>query len=182
MRNERPTLMEVIWCAVLIGRRGLIMAVLTVPAGLAIAALGLMWGTALAHQVWENVPALSYPTCLTVAVSLWCFRWGVRALVAVVPPGQRTQRMTGPEHAEGVNYTGWNRPLMVTLTGTANPYLQPDLPLRGLLMVHEMRTDDYAQRQQVTFQRLSGNGKPMNAPVHVDDAQFTYALPPARSA
>jgi hypothetical protein len=173
--------MEIIWSAALIGRRGLIAAVLAVPAGLAIAALGLMWGAALAHQVWEEVGTPNYLTCLTIAASLWCLRWGVRILVAVVPPGHRTERMRGPERPEGVNYTGWNKPLLVTLTDTTNTYLQPDLPLRGLLMVHEMRTDDYAQPRSVTFQRLSGNNLPMNAPVHVDNARFTYAFPP-RSA
>jgi len=181
MRNERPSLMEILWCAALITRRALIMVILTVPAGLAIAALALMWGTAIAHWVWEGVPALSYLMCLGAAFSLWLLRWGASIIIAVVPRPP-AERMKGPADPDGVNYSGWAQPLVVTLTGTTNTYLQPDLPVRGLLMVHEMRTDDYAQRREVTFQRLSSNGKPMNAPVHVDDARFTYDFPPTRTA
>lgn len=173
MRNERPSLMEILWCAAYITRRALIMAILTVPAGLAIAAFGLMVAAALAHWVWEEIAAPSYLTCLAVAASLWLLRWSARTIAAVVPRS-RPERMTGPADTEGVKYTGWNKPLLVTLTGTANEYLRHDVPVRGLLMVHEMRTDNYAQRRKITFQRVTSNGAPMNAPVHVDDAEFTY--------
>lgn len=181
MRNERPSIMEVLWCMAYITRRHLIMAVLTVPAGIAFAALCLMVGLWFAHHVWESVPPLGYVASLAVAASWWSVNAGTRAIIAVIPK-RRVARMSGADGTEGVNYTGWNQPLTVTLTHTTNEYLRYDLPLRGLLMVHEMRTDDYAQRGQVTFQRLTSTGQPVSAPVHVDDARFTYDFPPTRSA
>lgn len=75
-------------------------------------------------------------------------------------------------------YTGWNQPLMVTLTATTNPYLIDRLPLRGMLSVIEMRTDGYAQRRHVTFSVLEEDGHSLSGPVTVDDAEFTYSLPP----
>lgn len=77
------------------------------------------------------------------------------------------------------DYTGWNRPLMVTLTATSNPYLQDRLPLRGELNVHEMRTDGYAQPKRVTFLEIDDKGQPVGSRVMVDDAEFTYTLPEA---
>lgn len=79
-------------------------------------------------------------------------------------------------------YNGWNKPLMVTLTATSNTYLADRLPLRGLACVHEMATDNYAQRGQVSFLELDEEGKPVGTEVMVDDAEFTYSLRPAPAA
>lgn len=73
-------------------------------------------------------------------------------------------------------YTGWNQPLLVTLTATTNPYLAHRLPLRGLLTVHEMRTDGYAQPLRVGFRAQGADGS-FGASVAVDDPEFTYSLP-----
>lgn len=70
-------------------------------------------------------------------------------------------------------YTGWNRPLIVTLTATSNQYLKDRLPLRGRLVVHEMRTDGFAQPTRITFQEIKADGS-FSAPVHVDNAEFSY--------
>jgi len=79
------------------------------------------------------------------------------------------------------HYTGWNRPLMVTLTATSNPYLADKLPLRGELTILEMRTDGYAMHRSVSFLQKDADGNPVGARVMVDDAEFTYSLPPDRS-
>jgi len=162
-------------------RRALIGVIIAVPAGLAFAALGFMVATWGLHQMWESVYALSYPQALAVAAALWCVRWVGRLIVNVVPPGARTQRMGGTDGTEPVHYNGWHRPLTVILTHTTNTYLRPHLPVRGLLMVHEMSTNNFAQPRQVTFQRLARDGKPLGGPVHVDDAAFSY-IPPDRTA
>ena len=75
------------------------------------------------------------------------------------------------------HYTGWNRPLLVTLTATSNPYLADRLPMRGLLRVHEMRTDHYAQPRAMSFQQLDADGQIVGTRVAVDHAQFTYTGP-----
>lgn len=74
------------------------------------------------------------------------------------------------------HFTGWNRPLRVTLTATSNPYLAPELPLVGLLEVLEMGTDGFAQPRKVRFQKLNADGTTNGAPVMADDAEFTYTL------
>lgn len=79
------------------------------------------------------------------------------------------------------DYTGWNRSLIVTLTATSNPYLRNELPLRGRLLVHEMRTDGYAQPTKMTFVRIDSEGR-AGAAFHVDDAEFSYAGPGAMDA
>lgn len=79
-------------------------------------------------------------------------------------------------------YTGWNQPLLVTLTATSNPYLADRLPARGLLRVFEMRTDGYAQPRKVTFQQVADDGTPIGSTVAADDAEFTYSLPHAGGA
>lgn len=71
-------------------------------------------------------------------------------------------------------YNGWNRPLLVTLTETSNPYLKGRLPMRGLLQVHEMRTDAYAQPTKMSFLPVDMNGVPTGSTVMVEDAQFWY--------
>lgn len=76
------------------------------------------------------------------------------------------------------HYTGWNRPLIVTLTATSNPYLADKLPLRGELTIQEMRTDDYAMRRAVSFLQIDDDGNSVGGRVMVDDAEFTYSLPP----
>lgn len=76
------------------------------------------------------------------------------------------------------HYTGWNQPLMVTLTATSNPYLADKLPLRGELRILEMRTDGYAMRHSVSFLQKDENGNPVGGWVRVSDAEFTYTLPP----
>lgn len=79
------------------------------------------------------------------------------------------------------HYTGWNRPMMVTLTATSNPYLADKLPLRGELTVLEMRTDGYAMRRSVSFLQKDEDGNAVGGRVMVDDAEFSYSLPPERS-
>lgn len=67
-------------------------------------------------------------------------------------------------------YTGWHRPLSVTLTATSNQYLAPRLPLEGKLMVQETGTDGsiiYA-----TFSVTEHDGR-QSAFVAVPDARFT---------
>lgn len=76
------------------------------------------------------------------------------------------------------DYTGWNRPLMVTLTATSNPYLKDKLPLRGKLRILEMRTDDHAMHRSVSFLQIDEDGNPVGGRVMVDHAEFTYTLPP----
>lgn len=73
------------------------------------------------------------------------------------------------------NHTGWNKHLIVRLTATSNPYLAPKLPLRGLIQVHEMALDGYAQRTKVTFLQVDEAGNPVGTEVSVDDAEFSYA-------
>lgn len=67
--------------------------------------------------------------------------------------------------------------LIVTLTATANQYLAPRLPLRGLLRINEMRTDGYAQPRCVTFQEIGSDGQTIGAEVMADYAEFSYAFP-----
>lgn len=74
-------------------------------------------------------------------------------------------------------YTGWNQPLIVTLTATSNPYLKDRLPLRGRLTVHEMRTDGFAQPTRMTFQEIDAQNRLVAAPVMVDGAEFIYTGP-----
>lgn len=78
-------------------------------------------------------------------------------------------------------YNGWNQPLMVTLTATTNSFLTDKLPLRGLLQVLEMATTGFAQNRQCTFQQVDDEGNLVGTTVAVDDAEFTYTLPPARA-
>lgn len=77
-------------------------------------------------------------------------------------------------------YTGWNRPMLVTLTATSNTFLQGSLPVRGLLRVVEMRTDGYAQPRKVLFQQIADDNTAIGSQVAVDDAEFTYSLPGGR--
>jgi len=70
---------------------------------------------------------------------------------------------------------------MVTLTATSNPYLADKLPLRGELTIQEMRTDGYAMHRHVSFLQKDENGNSIGGRVMVDDAEFTYSLPPDRS-
>lgn len=70
-------------------------------------------------------------------------------------------------------YTGWNKPLLVTLTSTSNPYLKDRLPARGLLTIHETATDGHAMNTKVTFQIESRTGE-YGVPVHVENAEWTY--------
>lgn len=79
------------------------------------------------------------------------------------------------------HYTGWNRPLIVTLTATSNPYLKDKLPLRGELTIQEMRTDGYAMHRSVSFLQIDEDGNPVGGRVMVDHPEFTYTLPHDRT-
>lgn len=74
-------------------------------------------------------------------------------------------------------YTGWNQPLMVTLTATTNEYLAPRLPLRGLLKVLETKTNGHTYGPHVSFRIVGDDGNPSGAWVQVPGAEFTYTLP-----
>lgn len=75
--------------------------------------------------------------------------------------------------------------ILVTLTGTANPYLQPRLPLVGLLELFEIGTDGRVItavfREQMPEgeleERVAAGGFPPG-PVVVDEPVFTYGLQP----
>lgn len=145
------------------------------------AASGLvLWGSFwAAHQAWALVPDLGFLRSATLGGAIWVWFSTFRFIVAMVPrhvsPGP-----VGDITSTGADYSGWNRPLMVDLTATTNEYLAPDLPLRGLLKVHEMNTRGFAQRGKVSFQKVDANNRLLGGPVHVDDAEFTYTLAPNR--
>lgn len=132
-------------------------------------------GSGFLHGFWDAVPHLSYGDALGVVMVVW----GAIILAMMV---RHRKPGSGPTTVEVVtgesNYTGWNRPLMVTLTATSNPYLADQLPLRGRLSVFEMGTDGYAMRKNVAFQKIDDHGRPVGASVMVDNAEFTYTLPP----
>ena len=73
------------------------------------------------------------------------------------------------------DYTGWTRPLRVTLTATSNEYLAPRLPLEGYLKVNETGTDHRAMPHGTTFRAIGPDGQPQGAWVAADHAQFTYS-------
>lgn len=75
------------------------------------------------------------------------------------------------------HYTGWNRPLLVLLTDTDNPYLRPRLPLVGLLTVNEMGT--HHKIINASF-RVADDPRTLDgfsAPVQVKRPVFTYPVP-----
>mgnify|MGYP001576237302 CR=1 FL=1 len=129
------------------------------------------------HQANEQIAAIGYIESVILAMAIWFAILIFRAIKAAVPfirkPGER-----GSVAATGSDYSGWNRPLMVHLTATSNEYLTGKLPVRGLLMVHEMDTKGFAQKRKVSFHRMGEDGKPVGGPVHVDDAEFAYTLSP----
>lgn len=138
-----------------------------------VAMMGCFW---IAHQANDQIDSLSYFQSVALAGSFWTALLLFRVLRAGVPSLRpRHGAVIVPVPPSG-DYTGWKKPLRVTLTATTNPYLADELPVEGLLMVHEMRTDNHAQRQHVSFQKL---GRP---PVLVNDAEWIYTLPrPASS-
>ena len=75
--------------------------------------------------------------------------------------------------------------ILVTLTGTSNPYLQDDLPLVGLLELFEVglhgRIIKAVFREQVTDEQradLAAAGKFPPGPVEVKDPVFVYTTHP----
>jgi len=130
-----------------------------------------------AHQANKQVAAIGYFQSVILAAAIWFGILIFRVIRAAVPfirkPGER-----GSVAATGSDYSGWNHPLMVHLTATSNEYLAPHLPLRGLLMVHEMNTKGFAQQQKVSFHKVGDDGRFIGGPVHVDDAEFMYTLAP----
>lgn len=134
--------------------------------------MGCFW---VAHQANEQIDSMSLLQALVLASAIWVAFLVVRTIRLFVPTPHLAERTVHIDPFDG-NYTGWHHPLMVTLTQTTNEYLAGQLPLRGLLMVHEMDTKGFAQRRMVTFQNVDANGRPRKGPVHVDDAEFTYTI------
>lgn len=66
--------------------------------------------------------------------------------------------------------------ILVTLTGTSNAYLQPRLPLVGLLELFEVNTRGHVVAAVFREQRPAGEAP--GAPVVVDEPVFTYGLQP----
>lgn len=178
--DRRSTFFDMLCFLAVQSRRALIaVALLVAPAWLG-GGLLIMVATWIIHGLWPQVEALGYGASVAAAIALWALRWAARWVKFVTPPGRRPEIVMVP-HASGTGYTGWNQPLRVTLTATANPYLQARLPLTGLVRVHEMRTDDYAHTTSVSFQETTAGGTLLGPPVMVDDARFTYE-PPAGTA
>lgn len=175
-----PTFFEMVCVLAVHHRRALrLAALMVVPAWFGGGAL-IMAATHLGHRVWPPIAALDYGAALVATIAIWSLRWGVRWVIAVVPPGGHPGRVLVVPGPGATHYTGWQQPLRVTLTATANPYLRDRLPLTGLARVHEMRTDDYAMRKGVSFQETTAEGTLLGPPVMVDDAAFIYE-PPART-